>query len=156
MLSFRQPKICHTSSSNEEPLLLHCRSSGDTYSGQSSLANLAISEMSWVELTTDGTNESIIDEYKECFKVEMSALARSQRNEWREEPDIDFRRCGTCNIFMEFGYGRFNYFQRQMKVFDKKMIELLSSAFSMTYRLYLLHTSVRIEMDHHGVDGIED
>ncbi|KAL3758689.1 hypothetical protein ACHAWU_005275 [Discostella pseudostelligera] len=42
--------------------------------------------MSCVELTTDGTNESIIDEYKECFKVEISVLARSQRNERREEP----------------------------------------------------------------------
>ena len=63
---------------------------------------------------------------------------------------------GHAISLQEFGYGRFNYFQRQMKVFDKKKIELLSSAFSMTYRLYLLHTSVRIEMDHHGVDGIED
>jgi hypothetical protein len=99
MLSFRQTKTCHTSTIIEESsMLLHSRSSGDMYSGQRSLANLTISEMSCVELMMDGTNEFIIDEYKKYFRFDTRAFARLQ-NARQEEPVIDLRRCGTCNIF---------------------------------------------------------
>ena len=54
---------------SSQPFLL---SSGATYSGHKSRANLVISVISCVELTTDGMNEFIIEAYNQSFSFDLS------------------------------------------------------------------------------------
>jgi len=92
-------RSCLSIASVDESLLLFF--SGSTYCGQSSLASLIISAISWVELFTAGTKEFNIEVYRTSFSFDLSALAMLQSSLQLvegERPIIDCFTCGTCNI----------------------------------------------------------